>query len=84
MIIFCKTALELDSLNVRFSRRANLSIVWYTILILLLPASTSTILATAFDVSPIIFSPTIAFWKIGSVDVNANLSNIGAFASYDS
>ena len=61
-----------------------MSIVLYTILILLEPESTDTILATELVFSPTIVSPTIAFWKIGSVDVNTNLSNIGRFVSKDS
>ena len=71
-IVDCKVAVELDSWNKRVSNNWNLSVVVYTILRLLVPASTDTILATAFVFSPTIVSPTIAFWKIGSVEVNTN------------
>ena len=63
---------ELDSWNKRVSKSWNLSVVLYTILILLVPALTETIIATELLFSPTMVSPTIAFWKIGSVELKTN------------
>ena len=80
----CNTATALESWKLRVSNKLNLSSVVKTTSILLLPASTATILATALVSAPIISSPTNASVKILSVDVNTNLSRTGAFVSNDS